>query len=135
MSLTRKRIILVLLIVTILALSVVCCFAEDIETPENEVDIEEFVVINTCDSDLSISGITATCTATLHSKYSTNLSIVMVLQKSTSNGYTDVKSWSKSGTGTNISISESRAINVFSTYRLKVTFTAGNESYTTYAYN
>ncbi len=134
MSLCFKRIVSVLLIVTILALSTVCCFADDLDTPEDEIDIEEFVVISNCNYSISISGITATCTASLHSKYSTNLSITMVLQKSTSNGYTDVKTWSKSGIGLSLNIEESRTINVFSTYRLKVTFTADNESYTTYAY-
>ncbi|WP_298654032.1 hypothetical protein [uncultured Eubacterium sp.] len=58
----------------------------------------------------------------------------MELQKEKSSGYETVETWSESKTGTILSMSESRNINVLCNYRLKVTFTAGNETETIYKY-
>ena len=95
---------------------------------------ERFTIIASVSGSIVKSGITVTCGARLTARYSTNLSIVMVLQKSTSNGWTDVKTWTKTGTGTSLNTEESKTINIFSTYRLKVTFTAGSENHTNYYY-
>ena len=62
------------------------------------------------------------------------LSIKMEIQKKKSSGYETLKTWTGSKTGTYLTMSESRNINLFSDYRLKVTFTAGSEAETTYAY-
>ena len=83
---------------------------------------------------LSISGIVSTCTATLKSSKSQTLSIKMELQKEKSSGYETIKTWTSSTTGTYLTMSEKRNINIFSDYRLKVTFTAGSEIKIVYAY-
>ena len=53
--------------------------------------------------------------------------------KSKRRGYT-VETWTSSKTGTYLSMSESRNINILCDYRLKVTFTAGSEKETVYRY-
>lgn len=83
---------------------------------------------------LSISGIKATCNASLTASKSMNLSIKMELQKEKSSGYETVETWTGSKTGTYLSMSESRNINVLSNYRLKITFNAGGETQVVYRY-
>ena len=79
-------------------------------------------------TNLTISGIKADCSATVKANKTVNLTIKMELQKEKSNGYETVETWTSNKTGTYLAMSESRNINIFSTYRLKVTFTAGNET-------
>ena len=109
-------------------------YAVDTDTPVEDDIISEYVNINTTNSSITISGVSAKCYAQLKAQSSVSLSIVMTLQKSTSSGYENVKTWSASKTGTSISLSESKVINIFSSYRLKVTFTAGGETKTVYTY-
>lgn len=85
-------------------------------------------------TNLTISGIKADCTATLRANKSVSLKIKMELQKEKSSGYETVETWTSSKTGTYLAMSESRNINIFSTYRLKVTFTAGDETEVVYKY-
>lgn len=101
--------------------------------PENEVS-PCYVNIDGKSAKISISGIKATCTASLRSKKSVLLKIKMELQKEKSSGYETVKTWTSSKTGTYLTMSESRNINVLCDYRLKVTFTAGNETAIVYKY-
>ena len=81
-----------------------------------------------------VSGFTATATAVLDSQVSTNLKIVIYLQKETSDGYETVKTWTKTGTGYGIALEESATANIFLNYRIKVTMTAGLETITVYRY-
>jgi len=90
--------------------------------------------IYSCIGSLSISGIKATCQATLRTTKSMKLSIKMELQKEKSSGYETVATWSDSTTGTYLSMSESRNINVLSSYRLKITYNAGGETEVKYKY-
>lgn len=80
------------------------------------------------------SGITVTATAKLTTKKSMQLKIVMELQKKKSDKYETIKTWSASKTGIQLSMSEKRNINILCDYRLKVTFTAGNETSVVYRY-
>lgn len=70
----------------------------------------------------------------MQSKKSMVLKIKMELQKEKSSGYETVENWTSSKTGTYLSTKESKNINIFYDYRLKVTFTAGSETVTTYKY-
>lgn len=81
---------------------------------------------------LSISGIEATCTASVRASEPVKLSIKMELQKKKSSGYTTVETWTASKTGTFLPLSESRLINIFCDYRLKATYTAGSETHIDY---
>lgn len=83
---------------------------------------------------IEIIGINAQCTACLQSYKSCQLTIKMELQKKKSGVYETIKTWSAGKTGTALSVSEKRAINLLSDYRLKTTFTAGSENKVAYAY-
>lgn len=85
-------------------------------------------------SKINISGIKATCYAEIQTKKFLKLSIKMELQKEKSGGYETIKTWSGSKTGTLLTMSESRNINILCDYRLKVTFTAGSENKVVYKY-
>lgn len=83
---------------------------------------------------LYISGIKASCKASVQTSKSMKLSIKMELQKEKSSGYETVATWSDSKTGTYLAMSETRNINVLSSYRLKITFNAGGETEVVYRY-
>ncbi len=93
-----------------------------------------YVNINRTTTSISISGIKATCSASLSAKKSMSLKIKMEIQKKKSAGYTTVKTWTSSTTGTKLVAEESRLINILYSYRLKTTYTAGSETSTIYAY-
>lgn len=93
-----------------------------------------FVNISNHSEKFEISGIRAECKAKLHANNSVPLKIKMELQKEKSKGYETVETWTSSKTGTVLAMSESRNINVLCNYRLKITFTAGNETEVVYKY-
>lgn len=99
-----------------------------------ETAVPYFTTISSTTHSINISGIKATCTATVRSQKSTTLKLKMELQKKKSGVYSTVKTWEHSKTGTSLSASESRNINILYDYRLKTTFTAGSESTVSYAY-
>lgn len=93
-----------------------------------------FTTISAVSTVFSISGINSTSSVVLSSQYSTSLYIKIELQKEKSTGYETIETWTKSGTGRTLLLEETRLINVFSNYRIKVTCTAGSETYTKYDY-
>ena len=93
-----------------------------------------FTTIQSVTTAFSISGINSTSSVLLISKASTSLYIKIELQKEKSSGYETIETWTKSGTGTSLLLEETRLINVFSNYRIKVTCTAGSETHTKYDY-
>lgn len=102
---------------------------------DNEFNIAPcYIKTADCNAKMAISGIKANCQAYIEAKSPAKLKIKMELQKEKSSGYETVETWSDSKTGTILSMSESRNINVLCNYRLKVTFTAGNETETIYKY-
>ena len=127
-----KTAVALILVFTLIALFSVFCFAS--EPSDSDFETNRLTAIKDYYASISISGITASCNATLKAKYSTNLKIEMVLQKQTSSGYTNVTTWTATGTGTSLSLSKSKTINIFSNYRLKVTFKADNETCINYYY-
>lgn len=132
----RKYICLVLSIIVFLTsiLSAKFAFANESTFIDNEVIETQYVNFNTILASLSIDGIEATCTASIKVKNAYTLKIVMELQKKKSSGYETIKTWTSSKTGTTLTLSETRNINVLCTYRIKATLKAGNETVITYAY-
>lgn len=95
---------------------------------EDEGIVPYFSTISSAYAAIKISGIKATCAASLSSQYNANLSITMQLQKKKSGGaYDTVETWKKSSYGSSLSDEQSRAINLLSDYRLVATFVAGGE--------
>lgn len=132
-TLSKRMVSLVMAVVLIILSFVIVAYAGEDGGAEQE-PIIRYNVINDCYVSISKSGISVNCSAVLRAQYSTSLKIVMVLQKDTSSGWTNVKTWTATGTGKYLDLSESKVINILNTYRLKVTFTAGSESVTKYAY-
>lgn len=93
-----------------------------------------FTTINSVATSFTISGLNSTSSVVLSAKTSTSLYIKIEFQKETSTGYETLETWTKSGTGTVLSLEKTRLINVFCDYRIKVTCTAGSETHTTYDY-
>lgn len=93
-----------------------------------------FTTIGSVSTSFIISGLNSTSSVMLISKVSTSLYIKIELQKEKSSGYETIETWTKSGTGTTLTLEETRLINVFSDYRIKVTCKAGSETHTTYDY-
>ena len=126
-----KKIFAVLLSLMIVFMNTTVCNA----AVKNETEISPcYVNITRKEANLNISGIKATCKATLKANKSLTLKIKMELQKEKSSGYETVETWTSSKTGTVLTMSESRNINILCDYRLKVTFTAGNETEVVYTY-
>lgn len=93
-----------------------------------------YTTIATNSAYISISGIKASCNVSVSAKTPTSLKIKMELQKEKSSGYETVETWTKSYYGPGMSYTESRYINIFSSYRLKATITAGSETIVVYDY-
>lgn len=93
-----------------------------------------YTTVNSANCSIVISGIKATCSASLTSQKSASLKIKMEIQKKKSGVYSTVKTWTKSKTGNAISDSQTRNINILYDYRLKATLTAGSETIVIYAY-
>ena len=93
-----------------------------------------FTTIDAVATTFTISGLNSTSSVVLTSQYSTSLYIKIEFQKEESTGYKTLETWTKSGTGTYLALEETRLINIFADYRIKVTCTAGSETYTKFDY-
>lgn len=130
---TMKKTVSLLLILTIL-LSTFAIYSSA-AVVDNGYDVMPcFTTIGSVTTGFSISGLNSTSSVVLVAKTSTSLYIKIELQKEKSTGYETIETWTKSGTGTVLSLEETRLINIFSNYRIKVTCTAGSETHTKYDY-
>ena len=127
----KKSLGLVLILSLLLSVFSICAYASNNE--ENVVN-PRFTTISSVATSFTISGLNSTSSVLLSAQYSTSLSIKIELQKEKSSGYETIETWTKSGTGTYLSLEETRLINVFSEYRIKVTCTAGGETHVKYDY-
>lgn len=130
---TMKKTVSILLILTMLFSSFAIMSSAAVVDDDYGV-MPCFTTISSISTSFVISGLNSTSTVTLKSQVSTNLSIKIELQKEKSSGYETIETWTKSGTGYSLLLEETRLINVFSNYRIKVTCTAGSESHVTYDY-
>lgn len=122
------------LMAMLMVLSVGTVASAETDTSSDTEIVYRYSIIGTTGISFSISGVKASCGATLSAQYSTSLKINMELQKKSNGSYSTVKTWTKNDTGTGTGISGSKVINPLSTYRLKVTYTAGIETVTRYKY-
>ena len=130
------KVLSVALVVLTVFLTCACAFATSADEYIDEEIPVRYTTINAATLSFTISGVTASGAATLTAKKSTSLQVVMTLQKKNSDGtWSNVKTWSKSGSGVSLVVSGSKVINVFSTYRMKGTYTAGGETTTIYRYH
>lgn len=130
---TTKSVIVLLFAMILMLQGGMFCFAgsSDDQEPDQR---GRYINISNITSSCVISGVTASCNASMFCKSSVSMTIKMELQKLQSGSYSTVKTWTESKTGTSLSVTKTKLINVLSTYRLKATFTAGSETVTAYAY-
>lgn len=130
---TMKKSVSILLILTMLFSSFAIMSSAAVVEDDNVV-MPRFTTISSVTTSFSISGLNSTSSVVLIAKTSTSLSIKIELQKEKSSGYETIETWTKTGTGTSLGLEETRLINVFSNYRIKVTCKAGSETHTKYDY-
>lgn len=130
---TMKKSFSIVLVLAIM-LSSFAMFASAETVEEETVIMPRFSTIHSVSTSFTISGLNSTSYVALISQYSTSLYIKIELQKEKSTGYETIETWTKSGTGTMLSLEKTRLINILSDYRIKVTCTAGNETHVTYDY-
>ena len=128
----RKSLSILLALMMLLSASMISAFAENMDGDYEIMPC--FTTINTVSTSFTINGLNSTSFASVSAKYSTSLYIKIELQKEKSSGYETIETWTKSGTGTYLGLEETRLINVFSEYRIKVTCTAGGETHVKYDY-
>lgn len=131
LKILKQSLSVVLILTMLISIFSICAYAESTDEP---VVTPRFTTISAVSTSFTISGLNSTSSVLLTSKYSTSLSIKIELQKEKSSGYETLETWTKSGTGTYLSLEKTRLINVFSEYRIKVTCTAGSETHVTYDY-
>ena len=127
----KQALSVVMILAMMLSVFSICAYAE---SNDNTAITPRFSTISTVATSFTISGLNSTSSVVLSAQYSTSLSIKIELQKEKSSGYETIETWTKTGTGTVISLEEDRLINVFSEYRIKVTCKAGSETHVTYDY-
>ena len=127
-----KKSVSILLILTMLFSSFV--MMSSAAAVEENVVQPRFTTISSVATSFTISGLNSTSSVLLTAKTSTSLYIKIELQKEKSTGYETIETWTKSGNGVTLLLEETRLINVFSDYRIKVTCKAGSETHTTYDY-
>ena len=130
---TMKKTVSILLILTMLFSSFAIMSSAAVVDDDYGV-MPCFTTISSVTTSFTISGLNSTSTVLLKAKTSTSLYIKIELQKEKSSGYETIETWTKSGTGVSLGLEETRLINIFSDYRIKVTCKAGSETHTTYDY-
>ena len=130
---TMKKTVSILLILTMLFSSFAIMSSAAVVDDNYDV-MPCFTTISSVTTTFVISGLNSTSTVALSAKTSTSLYIKIELQKEKSSGYETIETWEKSGNGKSLLLEETRLINVFSNYRIKVTCTAGSETHTKYDY-
>lgn len=133
MSNMIKKSLSVVLIITML-FSVFAMNSSAATVEEETPIMPRWSVIDGIGTSFVISGLNSTSTVSLTAQYSTSLYIKIEFQKEESTGYKTLETWEKSGTGTMLLLEETRLINIFADYRIKVTCTAGGETHVKYDY-
>lgn len=135
MKTTIKKSISIILCLVMLFSVFSVSFVSNAAVVDNSNEIMPlYTTIETYGVNFEVSGFTITAVANIKSQVSTSLKITIYLQKETSNGYETIKTWTKSGTGYSLALSETATANIFLNYRIKVTMTAGSETITVFRY-
>lgn len=132
LSTAKKNVSIILILTMLFSIFAINSSAAMVQ-PEDEI-MPCYTTIGSIASSFTISGLNSIASVSLSAQYSTSLYIKIEFQKSTSSGYETLKTCEKSGTGYILSLEESRLINVFADYRIKVTCRAGSETDIIYDY-
>ena len=130
-----KRLLSLALAILILLSSFSAVACEPAKAEENEYEIMPcFTSIMTEKYSIVIEGLKAIATASLVPVYKTSLQITLELQKYTNGGWYTDKKWVASAYDVYLITEQSKLINIFAEYRLKVTFKADKETSVRYRY-
>ena len=133
MSFILKKSLSIVLILTMLFS--VLAINSSAESMEDEYPVMPcWSIIDSVSTSFTISGINSTSTVLLTSQFKTDLYITIEFQKEESTGYKTLETWTKYAFDTFLLIEETRLINIFADYRIKVTCVAGNEQHITFDY-
>lgn len=132
-SIVKKSLCLFLILTMLFSVLAVNSSAE---TVDDEYEVMPcWSVIDCVATSFTISGINSTSSVLLTSQFTVNLYIKIELQKEKSTGYETIETWTAfENNGTYLMLEETRLINIFEDYRIKVTCIAGNEQHITYDY-
>ena len=130
-----KKGLSIILVLTML-FSVLAINVSAAETEEDEYGVMPcWSIIDGVATSFTISGIVATVSVLLTSQFTVNLMIKVELQKKTSSGYETVEIWDAFETnGMALGLEESKIINIFANYRVRIVCLAGNEQHIVYRY-
>lgn len=131
--LTSAKKVLSLVLVLTMLFSLFVIPSSAVEEEENSV-MPCFTVIDSVITSFTISGLVATASVSLISTIDSTLYISIELQKEKSTGYETIEEWTTFDNGYVAQLEESRLINAFADYRIKVTCIAANEQFVTYDY-
>lgn len=131
-NIIKKSLSVVLILTMLFSVFAINSSAATVE--EENTIMPRWSVINAVSTSFVISGLNSTSTVSLTAQYSTSLYIKIEFQKEESTGYKTLETWEKSGTGRSLVLEETRLINIFADYRIKVTCTAGGETHVKYDY-
>ena len=134
LSIIKKSLSIFLIITMLFSALAINSFATENVEDENQI-MPRWSIIDAVSTSFTISGINSTSSVLLTSKFTVNLFIQIELQKEKSTGYETIETWSAfESNGTYLTLEETRLINIFEDYRIKVTCVAGNEQHVTYDY-
>ena len=132
-SIIKKSLSIVLILTMLFSVLAINSTAETVEDEYGVMPC--WSIIDGVATSFTISGINSTSSVLLTSQFTVNLFIQIELQKLKSTGYETIETWSAFETsGTYLALEETRLINIFEDYRIKVTCVAGNEQHVTYDY-
>ena len=123
-------------LVFVMLFSVLAINVSAAETEEDEYGVMPcWSILSTVATSFTISGIVATVSVLVTSQFTVNLMIKVELQKETSSGYETVEIWDAFETnGMELGLEESKIINIFANYRVRIVCLAGNEQHVVYKY-
>ena len=131
-SILKKGLSFILIIIMLFS---VLAINSSAETMEDEYPVMPcWSIISTVSTSFTISGINSTSTVLLTSQFKTDLYITIEFQKEESTGYKTLETWTKYAFDTFLLLEETRLVNIFADYRIKVTCVAGNEQHITFDY-
>ena len=134
LNILKKGLSLVLVCVMLFSALAMNSFATDVEEESENQIMPRFSIISSVSTSFTISGINSTSSVLLTAKHEAALHIKIEFQKKESTGYKTLETWRTSGIDTMIALEETRLINIFADYRIKVTCTADTETHTTFDY-
>ena len=131
-SIFKKGLSFILIIIMLFSVLAINSSAESVEDEYPVMPC--WSIIDSVSTSFTISGINSTSTVLLTSQFKTDLYITIEFQKEESTGYKTLETWTKYAFDTFLLIEETRLINIFADYRIKVTCVAGNEQHITFDY-